>query len=404
MSIDIPALLERPGFLLPGLVLGVIVLLWIAARVRRIARSPRPDDALANLAMLIGLGWSSEAIWEITQERLHFPIGLTLLLFFVLESLLLLAMMRAKRHVEEFGWPGRFGTTAWIVASAMATVGAFASDSVAEAVLRMAIPLLVTKQWWDGVAGGNAKRPNSATSWRWTPRRLLLWVGAIEPGERDVDTVNRERLTQTMTRLEFRRRHGSARRKVRAAGKLARLSLTADDDIIDEVRRRADRATWFEPTHEEPPVAQPKSAILASAAASAKRHRVRHRHLIRRVRVTHPGRVVVAAQEPRQDLRSTQDRDLVIRAIKDAHPAFSQRHIALLAATSEPTVRSALRRTKAAGAPPITSAEILARAEASPDFVAARDAFHENERRIAETPINGREPELVGTGHGEKEN
>ena len=38
MSIDIPALLERPGFLLPGLVLGVIVLLWIAARPTRRAR------------------------------------------------------------------------------------------------------------------------------------------------------------------------------------------------------------------------------------------------------------------------------------------------------------------------------------------------------------------------------
>ena len=71
--------------------------------------------------------------------------------------------------------------------------------------------------------------------------------------------------------------------------------------------------------------------------------------MIRTLRVTHPRPVIVAAQEPRQDLRATHEVDLVIRAIKGIDPKLPQRQIARLAATSEPTVRRALRRTKAGG-------------------------------------------------------
>ena len=201
------------------------------------------------LVMLIGLGWSSEAVWEITRNRLHFPLGLTLLLFFVFEALLSLAMIRAKRHRREFGWPGRFGATAWTVATCMSGVAGVASHSFAEAALRMVIPLLVTKQWWDGLVGGTAKRPTDASTWRWTSRRLLLALGAIEPGERDVQTVHRERLTQQMTTLYYKIQHGSTRLRDRRASRLARMSLTADDDIIAEVRRRGNRAQWFNPNH-----------------------------------------------------------------------------------------------------------------------------------------------------------
>nr|BFE71750.1 hypothetical protein GCM10020092_050510 [Actinoplanes digitatis] len=70
------------------------------------------------------------------------------------------------------------------------------------------------------------------------PRRLLLAIGAIEPGERDVETVHRERLTQQMTALYYKIQRGSARLRDRRAARLARMSLTADDTIIDEVRRR----------------------------------------------------------------------------------------------------------------------------------------------------------------------
>ncbi|MEV4275858.1 hypothetical protein [Actinoplanes xinjiangensis] len=255
---QLSTLTHRREVVIAGLLFAVILLLWVARRVRRIAQSERPDDTLSNLVMLIGLGWSSEAVWEITRNRLGFPLGLTLLLFFIFESMLSLAMIRAKRHMREHGWPGQSGTTAWTIATCMALVAMAASDSFAEAVLRMVIPLLVVKQWWDGLVGGAAQRPADASTWRWTPRRILLALGAIEPGDRDVHTAHREQLTQQMTRLYHRYNHGSTRLQPRRAARLARLSLTADDAIIAEVQRRGDRALWFQP---DPPQPLPTPAV-----------------------------------------------------------------------------------------------------------------------------------------------
>lgn len=342
MTATLMSLLERPEVMLAGLVLSVLVLGWIVRRVRRIARSERPDDVLSNLAMLIGLGWSSEAVWELTG-RLGFPLELRLLLFFVLEVLLTLAMIRAKRNMREHGHPGRSGRTAWIVAGGMALVAAAASSSFAEAVLRILIPILVTNQWWDGLVGEGTKRREDATSWRWTPRRLLLWLGAIEPGERDVESVHRERLTQTMTRLEFRRRHGSGRSATRAKARLAQLSLTADDEVIAAVRERVDRALWFEVKQDEQPPAASPAGVPARLVASRKGRRVLHRRALRTLRLTHPKPRFTPAQDVREDVRTTQEKHEAARFIKSAAPGLSQGQIARLLATSPATVGRALR-------------------------------------------------------------
>jgi hypothetical protein len=363
-------LTSRPELLLAGLALTVLVLLWAVRRVRRIARSDRPDDALSNVVMLIGLGWSSEAVWELTG-RAELPTSLRLLLFFVLETLLVLSMIRAKRAMRTLGHPGRSGRTAWIVASSMAAVGAAVASSFGEAVLRLLIPLLITLAWWDGLVGEGVRRREDASSWRWTPRRFLLWVGAIEPGERDVETVHRERLTQTMTRLEFRRRHGRERSREAVAAKLARLSLTADDEVIAEVQRRVGRATWFETTHPAEPVGQPQASLSAGVAASARARRVRHGKALRQVRVTHPRPVIVAAQVPDLDRRATQEIDDAIRVMKSGDSALSQRKIAHLLRTSDARVARVLRRSKA---------------------------------ELPTQQINGNTPALVGAGTDEKEN
>jgi hypothetical protein len=351
MTANVTALLERREVLLAGLVVTVLALAWAAHRVRRIARSERPDEPLSNLVMLVGLAWQSEAVWEITG-RLGWPLSLRLLLFFVLESLLVLSMIRAKRAVRLLGHPGRSGRTVWIVASAMALVAVGVAHSFGEAVLRLVIPLLITLAWWDGLIGEGAARRQDATSWRWTARRLLLWLGAIEPGERDVESVHRERLTQQMTRLEFRRRSADGKSPERAARKLARLSLTADDEVVADVRRRVDRATWFEPTQPKPIPAIPTASISAAAAASLKGRRVRHRRSLRTLRVTHPKPVAAPAQEVRQEARETHEVDQVVRVIREAFPKLPQRQIARLAATSEPTARRALRRTQNPVPPP----------------------------------------------------
>jgi hypothetical protein len=335
----------RREVLLVGLLLSLVVLVLIGRKVRAIARSERPDEPLAAWAMLIGLGWSSEAIWEITRVRLGFALGLTLLLFVVNELALVLSMLRAKRHQIEHGWPGRFGQTAWGLAVLMAVIAASISTSLPEAILRAAIPLVVTKLWWDGLIPG--RRPG-ATSWRWTPRHFLIWVGAIQPGEQDVATVHRERLTRQLVSLEFRRRHGARWLRNRRAGRLARLSLAADEGMIDEARARLGRSRWFEAADPRPAVEAPVPGVVARHADLVRRSRIRHGRSLRAVRTTHPRQPVTAAQMPVKDVRTAEEKALVVAAIQAANTTLKPHQVAHLAAVSESTARRRLRQPRVA--------------------------------------------------------
>lgn len=342
----VTALLDRPGVLIGALIMSLLVLAWLAQRVRRVARSVRPDEKLTNLAMLIGFGWSSEAVWALTG-RMGWGWEIRIPLFAIMEMLLSIAMIRTRRNIKLHGRPGNAGQSAWLIAAGMSIVAAASSGSLPEAALRLLIPLFVTKTWWDGIAGTGIKGTVGMSTWRWTPRRLLLAVGAIEPGENDVETVHRERLTQQMVRLEFRRLYGPEKHRERVARKLSWLSAQkADDDILTEVQRRVSRANWFETAPAGEPAEQPKPTMTAGRAASARAARVRHGRTVRVLRVTHPTRVVSAAPEPVTDPRETQEIDLVVDAIKTAHPALSQRRVAHLAGISEPAVRRAVRRIR----------------------------------------------------------
>lgn len=338
----------------PTIATAVLALLAVTIAWRKLRRHQQPDKPLSRIAMLIGLAWSSESVWELTGRLAEMPTGVRLLIFTVLEVMLVISMMRAERHVRERGWPGRSGTTAWIIAAVMAAVAAGISSSLAEACIRAAIPLLLTLQWWDGVVKEGAEKPAWVTSWRWTPRRLLLWLGAIEPGDRDVDTIHRERLTQQMVRLEFARRHG--KRPERAARSLARLSLSADDEMIGEVRARVDRADWFdrapvEPAArtEEPVRERPQPSVPQARAAQAKVARVRRMSLRRRVCARHPVVRVKPVQVPREDPRTAQEKALLVRAVKALEPDLSSNRIATIVDLPASTVRHHLSRTPAAG-------------------------------------------------------
>jgi hypothetical protein len=350
---DLLALLQRDDVRIGALLLGTLIGFLIARRLRTFVKSERPDETLSNLGMVVGLGWSSEAVWTLTGPGgADLPTPIRVALFAVLEIILIVFMIRAKRNQRTLGHPGRSGRNAWIMAAGMSLVAVWTAHNVGEGFLRLLIPLALTGMWWDGLIGEGAKKAAWATSWRWTPRRLLLWLGAIEPGERDVETVHRERLTQQMTNLEFRRRHGAKRRQERAARRLARLSLTADDEVIAEVRQRVDRATWFKPMRPTDGAGASPRSMPAAEAASARVRKVRHGRTLRQVMVTHPRPVIIAAQEAPEDPRATHEIDDAICVMKTGDPALSQRRIAHLLRTSDAKVARALRRKQNPSPPP----------------------------------------------------
>lgn len=230
-------------------VLALLVLAYLARKARKAIKSPERTEKFVSLVMFLGMVWSADVVWEITGY-VGFPLGLRIAVCAVLEFMLLVAMLRTKDSMDRTGDPGRHGDTAWTIAWLMALVafivGLFLNHSFAVAVFRPIIPIVLTKLWWDGILG-DAKRQKKSGSFRWTPRRLLIAMGAIEASDRDVETVNRDRLVTQMVSVHRRWEAAKADsdRKARLEGKLVRLSEKADDSVIAEVRERRARSNWF---------------------------------------------------------------------------------------------------------------------------------------------------------------
>jgi hypothetical protein len=234
--------------LIAGAVLALIILLLFALKLRKIFKSGKPAEKLVGPVMFLGMLWSAEVVWELAAA-IHFPIGLRVAVCAVLEFGLGIAMLRTKQHMAEKGEPGRSSDTAWGIAWGMALVGfmagIFFDHNLAVAVLRPAIPLMLTKLWWDGVLADSVQKRKRG-SLRWTPRNLLLWMGAIEADERDVETVNRDRLIQQMVDVHRRWSNAPAgKRKDRLEAKLIKLSEKADASVIAEVRHKRAQSNWF---------------------------------------------------------------------------------------------------------------------------------------------------------------
>ena len=246
---NLPDITNDPKALASGavlVVLAVATVVWLAVRIVTIAKSERPDEPLSNLGMLVGFGWSSEAVWVLTGPGgagLATPIRIAL--FLVLEQVLLVFMIRANRNVREIGKPGRAGRIAWGVASGMALVAVWTAHNPGEGFLRLLIPIVLTAMWWDGLVPEKAQADEDAGGrFNWTPRRLAIRVGAITPGDKDVKTVHREQLTQRMTTLYYDSLYGPEGKRDKVRSKLARLTLDADDAMIAEVARRVRRTSW----------------------------------------------------------------------------------------------------------------------------------------------------------------
>jgi hypothetical protein len=247
--------------------LGITVLL-LAYTVRRAIRSGYPDRWLARLSFLVGFAWSGEAMWEVATQKLllsHLFAGFA---FFLFESQMATAMMRAEKYQQRFGHPGRHGRAVWLIAVVAGIIAAMAGDSAVEVGLRLAVPLLVAHQWWVALTGDGEKRPADAITWTWTPRRILVAVRLARPGEHDLATVDRERHIRTIAAVSHRLHSTSWRwRRAWCQARLRRLAMTADDDMLDAARLRVERV--WQAADRTRPIDAAGRTLIATAQADA---------------------------------------------------------------------------------------------------------------------------------------
>jgi hypothetical protein len=225
---------------LPWQTQSAIAVLVLAALVFAATklRGSKADSRGAKLVMLLGLGWSAEAMYVITTKTFHIQPEVALVACGLFEYALWITTRRAERAMERFDWPGKAGRTAWLLASGMAIVAAVNAPGIGGAAFRLAVPLVVTKIWWDGMVGESAKPEGEESTWLWTPTKLLVRFGLRAPGKSDVAKVQRDWLTERMTKLEFARQFGPKSKQDKVKMKLAKAALSADQEIIEVVRGR----------------------------------------------------------------------------------------------------------------------------------------------------------------------
>lgn len=240
------------GSLIVLAALGAVALFMLVSLLVswRLGRFNRWVSLVSGVAVL---GLSAEGMWMVAVQRLHLAPELAVCVFFVVEALMLNSATHAREYYQATtvrdsdgkivkpGRPGKHGRAVWIIAAVGGTVVAFNAHSVTEFVLRLALPLGWALMWWNELTQDGTSESEERSRWRWTPRRLLLRLGAIEPGDRDMKTINRDRLRTAMTELRCELEAAPAKKRDKIERRLRKLARDAGDDDIAEVGRRVTR-------------------------------------------------------------------------------------------------------------------------------------------------------------------
>lgn len=244
-------------------VLVAIVLIRLAFLLRKAARRDLAG-LVTGVATLLGLAWSAQGMWDTAVHHYGQDVLVASVLFVVFESMMVARMLKARKYRADRARRARHVRAVWLIACVMAVVVAL-GEGWAQAPARLAIPLLVAYGWHTDLIAADDPNEHLATSWRWTPRRLGLALGLLEPGARDAQQIDRDSLRDRMTKLAFRIHHAPAwlndtlRRPVR----LSRLKTLADDTDLTEVRRRLARMAVDLMT--PPPAPSPSKLIVPPA-------------------------------------------------------------------------------------------------------------------------------------------
>ncbi|WP_329429254.1 hypothetical protein OG339_10520 [Streptosporangium sp. NBC_01495] len=237
--------------------LGLLVVAYFALRAtQRVAVrfyhrhiAPRPaEDILTIVAASIATGVSAQGMWRFSGDVLGFDGPLRLLLFAFIEVAVITSAVRARRNMRENFSAGIDGVAVWALTGLTAVLSSMDARSAAEAIFRLAAPLVAAWLWERGMAIERHRiTGRSRINWRITPERALVRVGLAEVSDRTASEVDaHRRLTRVALaakRARALRASGASDRKMRAAlGKLDRAMDRAVEHsglAVDSARQEA---------------------------------------------------------------------------------------------------------------------------------------------------------------------
>ncbi|GLW06408.1 hypothetical protein Misp01_15380 [Microtetraspora sp. NBRC 13810] len=220
-----------------------------AVRLWQVHVAPRPvEDLLTIVAACIATGVSAQGMWRFSSDVLGFDGPLRLLLFAFIEVAVITSAVRARRNMRENYSAGIDGIAVWALTCLTAVLSSMDARSVAEAVFRLAAPLVAAWLWERGMAIERHRiTGRGRIHWRLTPERMMVRLGLAEASDRTASEVDaHRRLTRVALaakRARALRESGASDRKMRTA--LARLDQAMDQAVehtglaVDAARQQA---------------------------------------------------------------------------------------------------------------------------------------------------------------------
>ncbi|WP_181871649.1 hypothetical protein [Sphaerisporangium album] len=227
--------------LLLAWMLGRAVVAAVRAAWNASERRPAFEDILTNAVAAIATGVSAQGMWRFTGDVLGMDGPLRALLFAFIELAVLASAVRARRSMRENRAAGIDGIAVWVLACLTAVLSSLDARSPAEAVFRLAAPLVAAWLWERGMAIERHRiTGRSRIKWRFTPERAMVRLGLAEAGDRTVTEVDTHRRL-TRVALAAKRVH-----QLRAAGakpKALGAAVARRDRALDQAVEHTDLAT-----------------------------------------------------------------------------------------------------------------------------------------------------------------
>ena len=202
--------------------------LWLTVRraTRRITqglRGHRAEDVLTLIAASVATTVAMTGMWRFFGVVLHFSGALRILLFAFIELAVVTSAVRARRNMREIYAAGIDGAAVWVLTGLSAVLSSLDARSPAEALFRLAAPLVAAWLWERGLAVERRRVTGQrGIHWRLTPERVFVLLGLAESASRttgEVDAHRRlTRLARSAKRARVLRGTGAAAWRQRRAG------------------------------------------------------------------------------------------------------------------------------------------------------------------------------------------
>jgi hypothetical protein len=184
----------------------------MAAAVRSALRGQQAEDLLTMLAAGMATAVAMTGMWRFFGAVLHFSGAERVTMFAFLELAMVTCAFRARRNMRSFGSAGAEGIAVWVLSGLSAVFSALDARSGAEAVFRLAPPLVAAWLWHRAMSLEHRRSSGRTVHWRLTSERVLVWLGLAEPSARAASEVDAHRRIARLARAAKRLR------ELRAAG------------------------------------------------------------------------------------------------------------------------------------------------------------------------------------------